>query len=69
MKGDTWSFQCYIKKYEIWKLFHMGKHMASFTSVVTTLQIFIVAFGAGLVFWGITKLLEGYGNYNLSTNC
>ena len=38
--------------------------MAFFTSAITTLQILVVALGAGVGVWGLVNLLEGYGNDN-----
>ncbi len=35
-----------------------------FTSAIDTLQILVVALGAGLGAWGVINLLEGYGNDN-----
>lgn len=42
--------------------------MAFFNSIVTELQTFVVALGAGLGIWGIVNPLESYGNANLGTN-
>ncbi len=36
--------------------------MSFFTSAIDTLQILVVALGAGLGAWGVINLLEGYGN-------
>ena len=38
--------------------------MSFFTSAIDTLQILVVALGAGLGAWGGINLLEGYGNDN-----
>ena len=38
--------------------------MEFFTSAVDTLQILVVALGAGLGVWGVVNLLEGYGSDN-----
>ena len=38
--------------------------MAFFTSAIDTLQILVVALGAGLGVWGVVNLLEGYGSDN-----
>ena len=38
--------------------------MSFFTSAIDTLQILVVALGAGLGIWGVINLLEGYGNDN-----
>ena len=38
--------------------------MSFFTSAIDTLQILVVALGAGLGGWGVINLLEGYGNDN-----
>jgi hypothetical protein len=38
--------------------------MSFFTSAISTLQILVVALGAGLGAWGVINLLEGYGNDN-----
>ena len=38
--------------------------MSFFTSAIDTLQILVVALGAGLGAWGVFNLLEGYGNDN-----
>jgi len=35
-----------------------------FTEAVNTLQILVIALGAGLGAWGIVNLLEGYGADN-----
>ena len=45
-----------------------GKLMAFFNSAVDALQTLVVALGAGLGFWGIINLLEGYGNDNPGGN-
>ena len=41
--------------------------MAFFASAIDTLQILVVALGAGLGAWGVINLLEGYGNDNRAT--
>lgn len=41
--------------------------MDFFTSAIDTLQILVVALGAGLGAWGVINLLEGYGNDNRAT--
>ena len=38
--------------------------MDFFTSAIDTLQILVVALGAGLGAWGVINLLEGYGSDN-----
>ena len=38
--------------------------MAFFASAIDTLKILAIALGAGLGAWGVTNLLEGYGNDN-----
>ena len=38
--------------------------MSFFTSAIDTLQILVVALGAGLGVWGVVNLLEGYGSDN-----
>ena len=38
--------------------------MSFFTSAIDTLQILVVALGAGLGAWGVINLLEGYGSDN-----
>jgi len=38
--------------------------MAFFTEAISTLQILVIALGAGLGAWGVINLLEGYGNDN-----
>ena len=38
--------------------------MEFFTSAIDTLQILVIALGAGLGAWGVINLLEGYGNDN-----
>ena len=38
--------------------------MEFFTEAVNTLQILVIALGAGLGAWGIVNLLEGYGADN-----
>ena len=42
--------------------------MSFFTSALDTLQILVVALGAGLGAWGVINLLEGYGNDNPGAN-
>ena len=42
--------------------------MSFFTSAIDTLQILVVALGAGLGVWGVINLLEGYGNDNPGAN-
>ena len=42
--------------------------MSFFTSAIDTLQILLVALGAGLGAWGVINLLEGYGNDNPGAN-
>ena len=42
--------------------------MGFFSSAVNTLQILVIALGAGLGAWGVVNLLEGYGNDNPSAN-
>ena len=42
--------------------------MSFFTSAIATLQILVVALGAGLGAWGVINLLEGYGNDNPGAN-
>ena len=39
-----------------------------FTSAIDTLQILVVALGAGLGAWGVINLLEGYSNDNPGDN-
>ena len=41
--------------------------MAFFASAIDTLQILVVALGAGLGAWGVITLLEGYGHDNRAT--
>ena len=38
--------------------------MDFFNSAIDTLQILVIALGAGLGAWGAINLLEGYGNDN-----
>ena len=38
--------------------------MAIFEHAITVLQTLVIALGAGLGFWGVINLLEGYGNDN-----
>ena len=38
--------------------------MAFFNSVITVLQILVIALGAGLSIWRAINLLEGYDNDN-----
>ena len=38
--------------------------MDFFVQAVNTLQILVVAVGAGLGAWGVINLMEGYGNDN-----
>ena len=42
--------------------------MSFFTSAIDTLQILVVALGAGLGAWGVINLLEGDGNDNPGAN-
>ena len=42
--------------------------MGFFSSAVNTLQILVIALGAGLGAWGVVNLLEGYGNDNPGAN-
>ena len=42
--------------------------MSFFTSAIDTLQILVVALGAGLGAWGVINLLEGCGNDNPGAN-
>ena len=42
--------------------------MSFFTSAIDTLQILVVALGAGLGAWGVINLLEGYGTDNPGAN-
>ena len=42
--------------------------MCFFSSAVNTLQILVIALGAGLGAWGVVNLLEGYGNDNPGAN-
>ena len=42
--------------------------MSFFTSAIDTLQILVVALGAGFGAWGVINLLEGYGNDNPGAN-
>lgn len=42
--------------------------MSFFTSAIDTLQILVVALGAGLGAWGVINLLEVYGNDNPGAN-
>ena len=38
--------------------------MGFFSNAINTLQILVIALGAGLGAWGVVNLLEGYGNDN-----
>ena len=38
--------------------------MAFFASAIDTLEILVIALGAGLGVWGVVNLLEGYGSDN-----
>ncbi|MCC8022342.1 MAG: Maff2 family protein [Clostridiales bacterium] len=38
--------------------------MGFFNSAVDTLQILVIALGAGLAIWGAVNLMEGYGSDN-----
>ena len=42
--------------------------MSFFTSAIDTLQILVIALGAGLGIWGGINLMEGYGNDNPGAN-
>lgn len=41
--------------------------MEFFGEAVNTLQVLVIALGAGLGIWGIVNLLEGYGSDNRAT--
>ena len=41
--------------------------MGFFTSAINILQTLVVAIGAGLGVWGVSNLMEGYGNDNRAT--
>lgn len=38
--------------------------MEFFASAIDTLEILVIALGAGLGVWGVVNLLEGYGSDN-----
>ncbi len=38
--------------------------MAFYASAISTLELLVIALGAGLALWGVINLLEGYGNDN-----
>jgi hypothetical protein len=42
--------------------------MEFFTSAIDTLNVLVIALGAGLGVWGVINLLEGYGNDNPGAN-
>jgi len=42
--------------------------MEFFASAIETLQVLVIALGAGLGVWGVINLLEGYGNDNPGAN-
>lgn len=42
--------------------------MDFFVQAVNTLQILVMAVGAGLGAWGVINLMEGYGNDNPGAN-
>ena len=42
--------------------------MDFFVQPVNTLQILVMAVGAGLGAWGVINLMEGYGNDNPGAN-
>ena len=41
--------------------------MEFFASAIETLEVLVIALGAGLGVWGVINLLEGYGNDNRAT--
>ena len=41
--------------------------MAFFASAIDTLKIMVIALGAGLGAWGVSNLLERFGNDNRAT--
>ena len=44
--------------------FPVTQCMSFFGEAINTLQILVIALGAGLGVWGIVNLLEGYGSDN-----
>ncbi|MCI9361408.1 MAG: hypothetical protein HFG65_10715 [Hungatella sp.] len=42
--------------------------MEFFASAIETLNVLVIALGAGLGVWGVINLLEGYGNDNPGAN-
>jgi hypothetical protein len=42
--------------------------MEFFAEAVNTLQVLVIALGAGLGVWGLVNLLEGYGSDNPGAN-
>lgn len=38
--------------------------MSFINSAVTTLEVLVIAIGAGLAVWGVVNLMEGYGGDN-----
>ena len=46
----------------------MEAYMAFFSSAIDTLQILVIALGAGLGVWSVVNLLEGYGSDNPGSN-
>lgn len=54
----------FYKKTKIQISISGDKHMAFFSSAVTSLSTLVTAIGGGLGVWGVINLLEGYGNDN-----
>ena len=42
--------------------------MSFINSAVTTLEVLVIAIGAGLAVWGVVNLMEGYGGDNAAAN-
>lgn len=42
--------------------------MSFISSAMSTLEIIVIALGAGLAVWGVVNLMEGYGGDNAAAN-
>lgn len=42
--------------------------MSFIGSAMSTLEVIVIALGAGLGVWGVVNLLEGYGGDNAASN-
>ena len=42
--------------------------MSFISSAMNTLEVIVIALGAGLAVWGVVNLMEGYGGDNAAAN-